>query len=320
MGRRTNGADPLDALAEDISVHESLGGVGPEPSWKADEAHVDATRSRPLTSIIVPAYNEEERLHQTLEQLRQRAASERWGDDFELIIVDDASTDRTVEVAQSELAELPGGRLVRLPWHAGKGAAVRLGMTAAHGDAIVFMDADLATDLDALPLCLKALQSAHVVIGSRATDGSEVIGQSPLRRLLHLSFGSYARRVTSISATDPQCGFKAFRSDVAKVLFSMSQVDGFGFDVEILMLAQKVGYRIVEVPVQWRAVDRSHIHILRDPLTMARDLARVRLRYRGKARAKAAPPDASPLDVLPAEHRAPGRFDRSAESPSTLHR
>lgn len=312
----TSGPDALDTLAEELLVREPLERVGPAPSQTADGTQVDPARRQPATSIVLPVYNEEGRLRRSFEQLRRRAASESWGDDVEVIVVDDGSTDRTVEVARGELAQLACGRLVRLPWHAGKGAAVRLGMTAAHGDAIVFMDADLATDLSALPECLNALRSADMVIGSRAAPGSTVTGRSRLRRLLHGTFGAQARRLTRVPASDPQCGFKAFRSEAAKVLSSMSHVDGFGFDVEILVLAQRVGYRIVELPVRWHAVDGSHVRVLRDPLTMVRDLVQVRLRHLRKvSRAEKPLADASPLTDAPVAPRGSRRFDPPPNPP-----
>jgi glycosyltransferase involved in cell wall biosynthesis len=250
----------------------------------------ELTRRRPAVSIVVPTYNEERRLQRSFPELRRLATEQKWGDEVELIIVDDGSSDRTVETARVRLAQFPRGRLLRLPWHAGKGAAVRLGVAAAEGDAIAFMDADLATELSALPRGLAELQEADVVIGSRVAPGAVVTGRSHLRKALHRVFGSQARRLTGVSASDPQCGFKTFRSEAAKLLFPISRVDGFGFDVEILLLAQKLGYRVVEIPVRWHAVAGSHVHVLRDPLTMLSDLVRVRLRYRRKAPLATAPP------------------------------
>jgi dolichyl-phosphate beta-glucosyltransferase len=234
--------------------------------------------ARPGVSIVVPAYNEEQRLERTLPQLERR---DGLGADVEVIIVDDGSADRTVEIARDHLHRLPRGRLLRLPWHVGKGAAVRSGVAAAQGDAIVFMDADLATDLSALPPLLMALRGADVAIGSRTAPGAVVTGRSPTRRMLHRGFGVHARHVAGIAASDPQCGFKGFRNDAAKILFALSRLNGFGFDVEILLLADRLGYRIVEIPVRWHAVDGSHVRA-RDPMAMLLELACMRLLHRGK--------------------------------------
>ena len=210
-----------------------------------------------------------------------------WGDDVEVIVVDDGSTDGTVEVAQELLSRFPDGRLLRLPWHIGKGAAVRLGVTAARGDVIAFMDADLATDLSALNHALEALKDADVAVGSRAISGAVVIGRSRSREVLHRIFRSQVlRRLTGVSATDPQCGFKAFRNEVAKTLFAMGAVDGYGFDVEILLLAQKLRYRVVEVPVHWRAISGSHVRVLRDSIIILWDCLALRLRWGARCRSR----------------------------------
>ena len=265
-------------LSDQVESREGV--VALAPPVAADRGHA-LERRRPRVSLILPAYNEEARLRDSCRVLRRYLAEQGWTkDDLEVIIVDDGSTDRTVECAQDAAQSYPRMRLVRLPWHAGKGAAVRLGVAAAHGDAIVFMDADLATDLNSLPEALKALRDADVVIGSRAAPGAVVTGRSRIRTVLHRVFGSQARRLTGVPVSDPQCGFKVFRSEAANTLFPISRVDGFGFDVEILLLARKVGYRVIELPVHWHAVEGSHVNVVRDPLVMLRDLVRVRLRYR----------------------------------------
>jgi glycosyltransferase involved in cell wall biosynthesis len=239
----------------------------------------DQGRARPAVSIVVPTYNEEHRLDGCLRELHELAGERHWDDAVEIIIVDDGSRDRTVDTARAHLERFSCSQLLRLPWHTGKGAAVRLGVTCARGEAIAFMDADLATDLSALNGALEALRDAELAIGSRAIPGAVVIGRSRIRGALHRAFRSQVRRLTGVSATDPQCGFKAFRSEVAKSLFAIERVDGYTFDVEILLLAQKLGYTVAEVPVHWRAVAGSHIRILRDSLRILLDCLRVRLRY-----------------------------------------
>lgn len=296
-GLPTTGPHGLDALtgpleapdgrALDPTVDRDRSSAGRdgssvESNGSVFSSGVEPARHRPTVSIVLPAFNEERRLPNSFRQLHGLAAEQHWGDEVEVIVVDDGSTDRTVEAARHDLGQLPQGRLLRLPWHAGKGAAVRLGVASAYGDAIVFMDADLATELSALPRGLEALRHADVVIGSRAAPGAVVTGRSKLRRLLHGTFGANARRLAGVPASDPQCGFKAFRSEAAKILFPMSRVDGFGFDVEILLLAQKVGYRVAEIPVRWHAVEGSHVRVLRDSLIMLRDVLRVRMRYSHK--------------------------------------
>lgn len=238
----------------------------------------DTQRNRPRISVVVPAYNEAGRLRQTLPRLLSHGHL-RPGKVAELIVVDDGSGDETADVAQHHLHDLEHARVLRLPWHAGKGAAVRLGVSAARGETILFMDADLATDLQVVPKVLESLADTDVVVGSRATPGAVVRGRSALRAALHHAFSRHARRFTGVKVSDPQCGLKAFRADVAKILFHLARTDGFGFDVEILLLADKLGFSVKEVPVDWTAIDGSKVRVVRDPAAMALDVTKARLRH-----------------------------------------
>jgi len=239
----------------------------------------------PRVSVVVPAYNEERRLAGSLEILRDACD---WHDDAELIVVDDGSADRTLEIARESLADLPGGRVLTQR-HAGKGAAVRHGMLAARGERIAFMDADLATDLADLPVLFAGLDDADVVVGSRVLTQAIVTGRSLRRGMLHHAFSWHARRWAGVGVSDPQCGFKAFRRDAARTLFGQTSVAGFGFDVELLLLARSLGMRVAEIPVRWRAVSGSRVRIVRDSTGMFADLVRLRLRH-AAASAEVAPP------------------------------
>lgn len=227
-------------------------------------------------SIVVPAFNEAERLPRTLSALAQHLR----GSEAEVIVVDDGSEDNTADVARDALADVPRNQVVRLPMNAGKGAAVRIGVSRARGRRVAFMDADLATDLGALPALLERLGRADVAVGSRAVAGSVVTGATATRTLLGRGFNRFVRHVGGLDIRDTQCGFKAFRGPVAKLLFHLSRVNGFAFDVEVLMLATRLGLRVAEVPVRWEAVPGSHVRPLRDPLPMALDVARAHLRWR----------------------------------------
>jgi glycosyltransferase involved in cell wall biosynthesis len=226
-------------------------------------------------SIVLPAYNEEERLRTTLPRL-VRALRDL--PDAEVIVVDDGSDDATWEVACSLLGSVPRARVVRLPRNLGKGAAVRYGVSVADGDSIVFMDADLASDVNYLPALVRGLEEHDIVVGSRRLQGSVVEGRSEIRGLMNKLFAGQVRALTGVRAGDPQCGFKAFRAPVAKLLFSVSKLDGFAFDVEILMLSQRLGYSVREIPVRWEAVAGSKVRLVRDSVRMFRDVFSIRMR------------------------------------------
>jgi glycosyltransferase involved in cell wall biosynthesis len=229
----------------------------------------------PTVSIVVPAYNEAERLPATFETLRQWSTS-----DVEIIVVDDGSTDDTSDIARDLVRSFRRGRLLQLPANRGKGAAVRTGMLEARGRLVAFMDADLATDLDALPALLDALKSADVAIGSRAVKGSLVEPGTRTRTAMARAFNRIARVLTGLTLLDTQCGFKAFRAPTAQLLFRLARVNGFAFDVELLTLASRLELRVVEVPVRWRAVDGTRVRAVGDSFRMGRDLLRIASRWR----------------------------------------
>src|SRR5947209_13899023 len=214
---------------------------------------------RSALSVVVPAYNEARRLKTSLPPLLDVVSDA----DAELIVVDDGSDDETAEVAAGFLAGLPGSKLVRLSLNSGKGAAVRAGVAHARGRSIVFMDADLATDLGDLPALLDALETSDVAIGSRVVKGATVDGASNARAHMGRTFNKVARAVMGLDLGDTQCGFKGFRAPVAQLLFHLGVVDGFAFDVEILALARRMGYRVAEVPVHWRAIPGSRVDVMR---------------------------------------------------------
>jgi glycosyltransferase involved in cell wall biosynthesis len=273
------------------------------------------TEATPEVSIIVPAYNEATRLPEALPQLVEAARAL----DSELIVVDDGSTDDTGEVASellggSELLDGTGRHLVlRHDGNHGKGAAVRTGVAQARGQKIVFMDADLAADLSHLPELLEALERSHLAIGSRAAPGAVTTGATRGRAYMGWAFNHWARAVTGAPLDDFQCGFKAFRAPAAKLLFDLCHVDGYAFDVEILALAHRFGYGMVEIPVRWHAVPGGHVRPARDAPTMAVSVVRSRLRWthrRSLAAIEAADPSGRNPERIAAE-LAP-RLDRPA--------
>jgi hypothetical protein len=229
-------------------------------------------------TIIVPAFNEAHRLGEGFK--RFDAAVDAGAIDLErteVVVVDDGSTDSTAETARSLLAHIPHHRIVGHPRNQGKGAAVRTGVALALGRHTAYMDADFAIDPTSVPLLVEGLRTNDVVIGSRALADSMVESSYALRSVMGNLFNRMVTVGTGLGYEDTQCGFKAFRTPVARALFHLVRIDRFAFDVEILSLAQRLGLRIAEVPVQWRHVPGSTIHPLHDSMSMLGDVYRFRL-------------------------------------------
>lgn len=231
------------------------------------------SRQRPGLSIVIPAYNEEARVPHTLSRVVEylQSMEER----FEIIVVDDGSTDGT-----SDAARAAGGpvRVVRFDKNQGKGEAVRAGVTESMGHAVLFMDADLSTPIEEWPPLKKKLGDGyHVVIGSRSHPDSRIqVRQAWYRERMGRIFNWILRHILPLSFKDTQCGFKAFDSRVAKRLFKMSRIKGFAFDAEILVLANRLGYRIAEVPVRWLNSRPSRVHPVWHSMQMLFELAQIR--------------------------------------------
>ncbi len=229
-------------------------------------------------SVVIPAYNEALRLEPTVREvaayLRGRAI------DFEIIVVDDGSRDGTFDIVQRLGAEIREVRGIRLPANRGKGCAVRTGVLAAHGARVLFTDADGATPIAELARLEGALDDgADGAIGSRAGMAHGVQIEARLhRRLLGRVFHTLVCLVAVGGYHDTQCGFKLFSRAVANDLFSRQRSDGFSFDVELLMLARRLGYRIREVPVNWTHQPGSRINLVTDSARMALDLFVIRAR------------------------------------------
>jgi dolichyl-phosphate beta-glucosyltransferase len=231
----------------------------------------------PGLSIVVPAYNEARRLPVTLPRLIAYAG--RLGEPAEIIIVDDGSVDGTSDVAH-ELGRASGlVSVLRSPQNAGKGASVRRGMLAARHDHVLFTDADLSTPIEEAAKLRAALgQGADVAIGSRRAAGSEIqIRQPWLRELAGRTFSRVVALLLLPGIGDSQCGFKAFRWKAAQEVLARQRLDGFGFDPEVLWLARRLGYRVVEVPIVWRDDPRSRVRLVRDSVGMLLDLGRIRV-------------------------------------------
>jgi len=234
------------------------------PPWRGSEVDL---------SIVLPAYNESGRIRAGLEVLLASIKRNELGrHTTEIIVVDDGSTDDTAVQAQRLLASFEHSTVVSLTHNRGKGAAVRCGVALARGATIAFMDVDMAVHPSQLPLLLDALDDADVAIGSRALPKSKTEYGSPLRIVMGRSFARLVRSFTRLPLRDTQCGFKAYRAPVARILFHCSTIDRFAFDVEILTIARQLGFRAAEVPVHWCHKADSRIRPLADSVLMMADL------------------------------------------------
>jgi dolichyl-phosphate beta-glucosyltransferase len=214
-------------------------------------------------SIVIPAYNEEKRLPSTLDTVLD-FIEDRY-EFVEIIVVDDGSTDGTSECVRQYAQKHPTVRLLQNPGNRGKGYAVRNGMLSAKGEWSLFTDADLSSPISEIDKLVDAVQRtrAAVAIGSRAIDRSLIgVHQPAGREYAGRLFNVWMRAVTGLPFSDTQCGFKLYRADAAQQVFSKQQLEGFGFDVEDLFIAQLLGFKVVEVPVRWNNVEGTKVSLL----------------------------------------------------------
>jgi glycosyltransferase involved in cell wall biosynthesis len=227
-------------------------------------------------SIVIPAYNEEKRLPATLDRIASWVASSPLTI-REILVVDDGSRDGTAALVEKRGERV---RLVSNPGNRGKGFAVRNGMLAAKGDWILSTDADLSAPIEELGKLIDAArrENAVVAIGSRALDRQLVKVHQPLmREFSGRAFNVVMRMVTGLPFRDTQCGFKLFRQDAAKNIFSRQIEEGFSFDVEDLLIARQLGLRAIEVPVEWSNVEGTKVSLAQGMKSFA-DLVRIRTR------------------------------------------
>ncbi|MEO8744772.1 MAG: dolichyl-phosphate beta-glucosyltransferase [Candidatus Dormiibacterota bacterium] len=232
----------------------------------------------PRLSVVIPSYNEEQRLPRTVEQVEEYLDAR--GDSYELILVDDGSTDGTRKVMEAAAARNPRVRIETLPHNRGKGRALAEGVAAAKGTEILVTDADLSTPIEELEKLQAALdKGAGVAIASRALKASRVeISQPIYRVLMGKAFNLIVQVLLLPGIWDTQCGFKLFRADVARQAFAGLTTDGFGYDPEVLYRAKRHGVRIAEVPVVWRNSAPTKVSPLRSSLDMFKHVVRVRFR------------------------------------------
>ncbi len=230
-------------------------------------------------SIIVPAYNEEARLGESVRNIIAFIKAEQI--EAELIVVDDGSTDQTAEVGKKVCAEFPDVKteVIRYDENRGKGFAVKTGMQSAKGDISLFSDADLSTPIEEYPKLIDPIRDGKfdVTFGSRALDRTLIGEHQPWRREQGGKvFNLFVRKLTGLPFWDTQCGFKAFRMDKFRPLLDNMTIDRFGFDVEFLYAAHHAGLRLKEIPVRWNNDDRTKVRIFRDSFRMFSEVREIR--------------------------------------------
>jgi len=230
----------------------------------------------PNYSIVIPAYNERDRILPTLESVLAYAGRQGWN--AEVLVVDDGSRDETAEIVTQFAARHPMVRLVRNPGNRGKGYSVRNGMLRASGEILLFSDADLASPIEESEKLFAAIAAgADIAIGSRWIRSELQTQRQPLhRQLMGRLYNLLMRIVLGLNFKDTQCGFKAFKRSTAQRIFQFQKIERWGFDPELLYLARKFGLRVVEIPVAWAHQEGARIHPVRDGMRMFGELLTVR--------------------------------------------
>ena len=238
--------------------------------------------NEPLMTIVIPAYNEANRLPETLPRVAAFIASRP--EPLDVIVVDNNSRDQTREIAQKIADEYPFMRVIDQPVQ-GKGAAVRKGMLEARGRYVFMCDADLAMPIEELPRFFPETLGGdyEIAIGSREAPGSHRYNEPWYRHLMGRVFNFIVRTLAVPHIQDTQCGFKSLRSDIARELATVQKIDGWGFDVEILSIALRRGHKIMEVGIPWHYGEGSRVSPIQDSFSMVREVLHIRRNVRSGA-------------------------------------
>src|SRR4030066_891531 len=240
-------------------------------------------------SIIIAAFNEEKRIIPSLLKIKEYINKQNIP--YEIIVVDDGSTDHTHTVVRDLIKDIPYLKVIHYAPNKGKGHALRTGVLASKSEIILLSDADLSTPIEELSKLLPLIHNdkCDIAIGSRALALSEIVKKQPWWRQ---SMGKFFNKLVKVLVIedfkDTQCGFKVFRGDIARSLFKEAQIDRFAYDVEILAIGKKKGCKIVEAPVRWINSPESKVNPVKDSLQMFGDLLKIRMTI-GKAKNKQSP-------------------------------
>lgn len=275
--------NPNDTIRREMGASESGTARIEASPTSCDDPPSPGSTPHPSVSIVIPAYNEARRIRSTLDRIYGYLESSEV--DAEVVMVDDGSTDETLSVAEQYRTR--GLQVVSNERNSGKGFSVRQGILLSHSDWVLVTDADLSAPVEELDRLLEAADTgADIVIGSRALDRSKIgVRQSRFRELGGIVYNLAIRLVLGLKFHDTQCGFKLFRRERVLDVFRKQTIFGFGFDPEVLFLAQRSGLTIREVSIEWSHSEGTKVDLLSDGVAMFLDLVRIRWRWmRGQYR------------------------------------
>jgi glycosyltransferase involved in cell wall biosynthesis len=259
-----------------LSCPEFVSSIPIRQKPEAWQAVAHRVMQHPQYSIVIPAFNESARIPATLESVVSCIRERGWG--AEVVVVNDGSTDSTAELVRAFARNAPELRLIENPGNRGKGYSVRAGMLKALGDVVLFTDSDLSAPIEEAERLFAAIaEGADIAIGSRWLESGRQTHRQPFyRQFFGRCFNAVTRAVMGLPFADTQCGIKAFTREAAQTVFHLQTIERWGFDPEILFIALKRGYRVVEVPVSWAHDERSRISYLKDGLKMLQEIAVIR--------------------------------------------
>lgn len=231
-------------------------------------------------SVVIPCFNEEKRVVSTLYEISDYFTAK--GIQFEILIVDDGSTDSTVDTVSKLSNKMNNIRIYRNQSNMGKGYSVGLGVFKSSGNYILFTDADMSTPIDEFEkFILHINHGEKIMIGSRKMNGANIVTRQPfLREFLGKVFTKLSNLILGTNYSDFTCGFKCFETDIAKKIFSKRKINRWGFDSEILFLAKKLKYKVIEIPITWRNDLATKVDLKKDILNSFVELIKIRIIHR----------------------------------------